>query len=106
MGTVGSAAAAALAALEAKHGRFVRRLRLGATLAAIAAFYAVCFSLAHVDPARLVTGLPKLAGWLVQAWPPRVDELPLIIQRTAETVAMAAVGTTAAALLALPCDGS
>ncbi|CAN7743064.1 phosphonate ABC transporter, permease protein PhnE [Paraburkholderia hospita] len=102
MGTVGSAAAAALAALEAKHGRFVRRLRLGATLAAIAAFYAVCFSLAHVDPARLVTGLPKLAGWLVQAWPPRVDELPLIIQRTAETVAMAAVGTTAAALLALP----
>lgn len=102
VGSVGSAAAAALAALEAKHGRFVRRLRLGATLAAIAAFYAVCFSLAHVDPARLVTGLPKLAGWLVQAWPPRVDELPLIIQRTAETVAMAAVGTTAAALLALP----
>ncbi|AUT74823.1 phosphonate ABC transporter, permease protein PhnE [Paraburkholderia hospita] len=101
-GSVGSAAAAALAALEAKHGRFVRHLRLGATLAAIAAFYAVCFSLAHVDPARLVTGLPKLAGWLVQAWPPRVDELPLIIQRTAETVAMAAVGTTAAALLALP----
>jgi len=98
-----SAAAAALAALEAKQASFgLRRFRFAATLAAVVAFYAVCFSLAHVDPARLVTGLPKLAGWLAHAWPPRVDELPLIIQRTAETVAMAAVGTTAAALLALP----
>jgi phosphonate transport system permease protein len=96
-------AAAALASLEAKQARFgLRRLRLGATLLAVAAFYTVCFSLAKVDPARLITGLPKIVGWLAQAWPPRVDELPLIVQRTAETIAMAAVGTTAAALLALP----
>ncbi|MGF6768070.1 phosphonate transport system permease protein [Paraburkholderia sp. GAS199] len=99
----GSAAATALAALEAKRAHSgLRRFRFAATLAALIAFYAVCFSLAHVDPARLARGMPKLAGWLVQAWPPRVDELPLIIQRTAETLAMAAVGTTAAALLALP----
>lgn len=99
----GSSAAAALASLEAKQARFgLRRLTLGATLVAVAAFYAVCFSLAHVDPARLVTGLPKLVGWLAQAWPPRVDELQLIVQRMAETIAMAAVGTTAAAVLALP----
>ncbi|MDR5759331.1 phosphonate ABC transporter, permease protein PhnE [Caballeronia sp. LZ035] len=76
--------------------------RFVATLLAVVAFYAVCFSLARVDPARLVAGLPKLADWLVQAWPPRVDDLPLIIQRIAETLAMAAVGTTFAALLALP----
>jgi phosphonate transport system permease protein len=99
----GSAAAAALAALETRHARFgLHRLRLGATLVVVVAFYTVCFSLAHVDPARLVAGLPKIAGWLVQAWPPSVDELPLIMQRTAETIAMAAVGTTAAALLAIP----
>jgi phosphonate transport system permease protein len=99
----GTAAAEVLASLEAKQVRFgLRRLGIGATLVAVVAFYAVCFSLARVDPARLVTGLPKLAGWLAQAWPPRVDELPLIVQRTAETIAMAAVGTTAAALLALP----
>jgi phosphonate transport system permease protein len=99
----GSAAAAVLASLEAKQARFgLRRLRPGMTLLAVAAFYTGCFALAHVDLARLVTGLPKIAGWLAQAWPPRVDELPLIMQRTAETVAMATVGTTAAALLALP----
>lgn len=99
----GSAAAAALASLEATQARFgLRRLRFGATLLALAAFYTVCFSLAQVDPSRLITGLPKIVHWLAQAWPPRVDELPLIVQRTAETVAMAAVGTTAAALLALP----
>jgi phosphonate transport system permease protein len=98
-----SAAAAALAALEAKRERFgLRRFGLGVTLLLVAAFYAVCFSLAHVDPGRVVAGLPKIAGWLAQAWPPRVDELPLIMQRTAETVAMATVGTTAAALFALP----
>lgn len=102
-GTGPAAAAAVLASLEAKQARFgLRRLRIGATLVAVVAFYTVCFSLAHVDPGRLLTGLPKLAGWLAQAWPPRVDELPLIIQRTAETVAMAAVGTTAAAVLAVP----
>ena len=71
-------------------------------LALIGAFYAMCFSLAQVDPSKLAEGLPKLAGWLAQAWPPRGDESPLIVRRTAETIAMATVGTTAAALLALP----
>lgn len=99
----GSAAATVFASLEAKRARFgLRRLKLLAVLALIGAFYAMCFSLAQVDPAKLAEGLPKLAGWLAQAWPPRGDELPLIFRRTAETIAMATVGTTAAALLALP----
>jgi phosphonate transport system permease protein len=80
----------------------LRRLGPGVAIILIVAFYAACFSLAHVDPVRLLTGLPKLARWLAQAWPPRVDELPLILRRTAETLAMATVGTTAAVLLALP----
>ncbi|RFU49270.1 phosphonate ABC transporter, permease protein PhnE [Paraburkholderia sp. DHOC27] len=101
--TATPAVLATLAALEAKQKQFGwRRMGFCATLTAVTVFYAICFSLAHVDPARLLTGLPKIAGWLAQAWPPRVDELPLILQRTAETIAMATVGTTAAALLALP----
>ncbi len=51
---------------------------------------------------KLVTGLPKLGHWLAQAWPPKLDELPLFLLRTAETVAMAAIGTTAATVLAMP----
>ena len=65
-------------------------------LLAVAAFYATSWQLAQVDLARLVTGLPKLGHWLAQAWPPKLDELPLFLQRIAETVAMAAIGTTAA----------
>jgi phosphonate transport system permease protein len=69
---------------------------------AILVFYAVAWHLAGVDPARLATGLPRLVHWLGQAWPPKVEEVPLFVQRTAETVAMAAIGTTLATLLAIP----
>ena len=71
-------------------------------LLAVAAFYATSWQLAQVDLARLVTGLPKLGQWLAQAWPPKTEELPLFLLRMAETVAMAAIGTTAATLLAIP----
>jgi phosphonate transport system permease protein len=68
----------------------------------VAAFYAVSWRLAQVDPARLVTGLPKLLHWLSLAWPPKTDELPLFLLRTGETIAMAAIGTTMATILAVP----
>jgi phosphonate transport system permease protein len=98
-----SGVAAALQALEARHAWLgPRSLRLGAVIVAVLAFYAVCAMLAKVDPVKLATGLPKLGHWLAQAWPPRVEELPLFMLRTAETVAMAAIGTTVAVLLALP----
>lgn len=67
-----------------------------------AAFYIVCWRVAQVDPGKLATGLPKLGHWIASAWPPALDELPLFGERIMETVAMAAVGTTAAMLLALP----
>lgn len=81
-----------------------RRRRLGwaALVVGLAAFYAVSWRLAQIDPVRLLTGLPRLGHWIASAWPPRLDELPLILQRTAETVAMAAIGTTIATLLAIP----
>ncbi len=78
------------------------RLRFTAIVLLVAAFYAASWQLAQVSPAKLVTGLPKMAGWARKAWPPATDELPVLLRRAAETVAMAAIGTTAAALLALP----
>lgn len=73
---------------------------IGAALALV--FYVVCWRVAQVDLARLAEGLPKLGHWIASAWPPALHELPLFGERIAETVAMAAIGTTAAMLLALP----
>ena len=78
------------------------RLHRGAWCVAALAFYIVCWRLAQVDLVKLASGLPKLGHWLAQAWPPDTAELPLFAQRIGETMAMAAIGTTAATLLALP----
>ncbi len=67
----------------------------------VAGFYWVCISLAKVDPLRLWEGLPKMGRWAAKAWPPATDELDLLLLRAAETVAMAAIGTTVALFLSL-----
>ncbi|MBU8537256.1 phosphonate ABC transporter, permease protein PhnE [Falsiroseomonas tokyonensis] len=54
------------------------------------------------DPARLASGLPRLAGWLASAWPPDFSEPGDIARRAAETVGIATLGTVVAALLAAP----
>ncbi len=78
------------------------RLRVGLVLVSVAAFYVVSWHLAKVNLTKLADGLPRMASWAVKAWPPATDELPVLLLRAAETVAMAAIGTTVAALLALP----
>jgi phosphonate transport system permease protein len=96
-------AAEALAMIETRRrSRGSRRIKVWAAVVLIAAFYVASWRFAQVDPIRLVSGLPRLAHWLAQAWPPQVADLPLILQRTAETIAMAALGTTMATLLAVP----
>lgn len=90
----------ALAALDIRP-RGQRWRRAGIALALLA-FYALCWQLADIDLARLANGLPKMGRWIASAWPPVWAELPTFLLRTAETVAMAALGTTAAVLLALP----
>ncbi len=96
-------AATALESLDTRAQRWTpRRVSLWACVASVLVFYVVCWQLAQIDPVKLVEGLPKLAFWLAQAWPPRWEELPLFLQRTAETIAMAAIGTTVATLLAVP----
>ncbi|TFW18355.1 phosphonate ABC transporter, permease protein PhnE [Duganella callida] len=79
-----------------------RRLRLAAILIVLAAVYGLCWRYAQVDLFKLAQGLPKLGHWLAQAWPLTLAELPLFAERMGETMAMALLGTTVAALLALP----
>ena len=79
-----------------------RQVRIFAAVLLVVAFYAACWRIAQVDIFRLVSGLPRLVQWLAEAWPPKLDDLPLILERMAETVAMAALGTTLATILALP----
>lgn len=99
----GTRAAAALARIATRRrGGSARRIKVWAASVLIAAFYVASWRLAQVDPARLISGLPRLAHWLAEAWPPQLDDLPLILLRTAETIAMAALGTTMATLLAVP----
>ncbi len=96
-------AAAALADLEAQQKPFgAPRLKAAFIVALVAAFYLLAGYLVHFDLGRLASGLPKLGRWIVGAWPPDFAELPLFLRRTGETVAMAAIGTTLAVLIALP----
>lgn len=85
-----------------RHGVPAIVLKPWLVAAAIVAFYVVCWRMAEIDPGRLVVGLPKLAHWIAEAWPPDIAELPLFVARTGQTIAMAALGTTFATLLALP----
>jgi len=96
-------AAEALADFEAARRWFsAARLRGWPIGCGILAFYVVAAQLVHFDLGKLAAGIPKLWHWLLQAWPPKYQELPLFLWRTAETVAMAAIGTTVATLIGIP----
>ena len=85
-----------------EQGFSAARVRFWLIAGGIAVFYIVAAHLAAVDLGKLATGLPRLWGWIQTAWPPKIEEVPLFLYRTAETVAMAAIGTTLATLLAIP----
>ncbi len=93
----------ALLEQESQQHRWSRsRAKTWLVIGLVLAFYAACWHLARVDLDRLAAGLPKIGHWIAQAWPPKIDELPLFLLRTGETVAMAALGTTIAVTLAIP----
>jgi len=56
---------------SSQRGLSPKRLRLWLVSAAILVFYVVSWNLAGIDLQKLGTGLPKLAHWIAQAWPPR-----------------------------------
>jgi phosphonate transport system permease protein len=101
-GRTDDAAARALAAYDLNRNSIVGHARLWFFVLTALLFYIVSWRLAEVDLSRLANGLPQLGQWLVRAWPPNFTELPIFIQRIGETVAMAAIGTTAATLFAIP----
>ena len=77
-------------------------MRRTAWLLLLAALYAACIAVVQPDLPRLWAGLPRLAHWLAGAFPPDFSGLPDLLRRAAETVAIATLGTSLAALLALP----
>ena len=77
-------------------------MRRAAWLLLVAALYAACIAVVQPDLPRLWAGLPRLAHWLAGAFPPDFSGLPDLLRRAAETVAIATLGTSLAALLALP----
>lgn len=79
----------------------MRRLKRLGTLLLVFGFLWLSVNLAKVDPGRLWEGLPKMGRWAAKAWPPSTEGLDTLLLRAAETVAMAAVGTVIATVLAL-----
>ncbi|MDU6377705.1 MAG: VIT1/CCC1 transporter family protein, partial [Bradyrhizobium sp.] len=78
------------------------RLRPGLVLLLLVAGGWFCFHFAEVDLQRLVRGLPRLASWAARSWPPDFSDLQTLLTRAAETLAMATLGTSLGALIALP----
>jgi phosphonate transport system permease protein len=85
---------------DAKGGDRWRGVRFAVWIAAGAAFYAACIYYSRVDFGRLVDGLPRLANWAARTLPPDFSELGPLLERAAETVAMATVGVTFGAVIA------
>lgn len=77
-------------------------LRRAAVVAVVAGLYGTSFHVAEIEPGRLLSGLPRLASWAGRAWPPDFSEPDALARRAAETLAMATLGTTLGALIAVP----
>lgn len=68
----------------------------------IGAAYWLSLDIVGFDLRKLIDGLPLMAQWAAKAWPPDTHGGPLLLQRAAETFAMALIGTTLGVLFALP----
>jgi phosphonate transport system permease protein len=77
-------------------------MRRAAWILGFVALQAGCIWMVQPDLARLWAGLPRLAGWIAGGFPPDFSGFGDLAARAAETVAVATLGTTLAAVLALP----
>jgi len=80
----------------------LRRLTNLLILVLVGAFLTTAFTVAQVDLGKLAKGLPKIATWLVQMFPPDLSEIRIILFAAFQTLAMATVGTIFALLIAAP----
>ena len=78
------------------------RFRLSLTLGILGLVYAFCLWVVSPDLPRLWSGLPRLARWLATSVPPDFSGPYDLAIRASETFSIATLGTTAAAMLALP----
>lgn len=77
-------------------------LRRAAGFFIVLAFIAVSFSVAELDPVRLLDGIPRMIAWLSTGWPPTLDDADAMLLRAFETIAIATTGTVVATLVAFP----
>ncbi|MGI4795781.1 MAG: phosphonate ABC transporter, permease protein PhnE [Janthinobacterium lividum] len=76
-------------------------MRRAGWLIGLACLYIACIRVVSPDLPRLWAGLPRLAGWVAGSWPPDYSSGADLARRAAETVAIATLGTTLAAIGAL-----
>ncbi len=88
--------------MQQVRGDLRSRLLRGLGWVVFAALCVLSWNLAAVDLGRLFSGVPKMAHWLAQAWPPAFEELPIFVVRMGETLAIAFLGTLVAVLAAVP----
>lgn len=73
-----------------------------AWVAALLAFYWVCLQFSGINLARLADGIPRLLTWIGRSWPPNFEDVDSYLRGAAETVAIATLGTTLGAVIAVP----
>ncbi|MDX3969535.1 MAG: phosphonate ABC transporter, permease protein PhnE [Bradyrhizobium sp.] len=78
----------------------VSRLARAAGFTLLLVFLAATFMSVDIDITRLITGLPKVAGWFGQMFPPDLSEIDRILRDAFQTLAMATVGTVLALVVA------
>ncbi len=88
--------------LAARWAAWLLAARWAAWLLAASVLYAACLWVVSPDLRRLWAGLPRLIRWLSTAFPPDFSGPGDLALRAAETVAIATLGTTLAAVAALP----
>ena len=68
----------------------------------LAIIYNWSFCAVQFDAERLVDGLPRMIGFLQEAFPPDWDVLQKVWEETVLTIQIALISTTFAAIIALP----
>lgn len=82
-----------------KMKRYSKRVAIGFCILLV---YMTMWKVAQVDLIRLWRGFPRMLGWLSRSWPPDVSELFTFLLRALETLSIATLGTTFAAIASLP----
>ncbi|MBN9670249.1 MULTISPECIES: phosphonate ABC transporter, permease protein PhnE [Alphaproteobacteria] len=65
-------------------------------------FVGACFSAAKVDFSKLIDGLPRIASWFTQMFPPDLENIDRVLRDAFQTLAMATIGTIGALIICIP----